>query len=129
MPKFSQRSLQRLKTCHPDLQKLFEEVIKTYDCTIQEGHRSNERQEQLFDEDKTKLRAGQSKHNKTPSIAVDVAPYPTDWQDHKAFIFFAGYVFATADKLGISIRWGGNWDGDSEFNDQKFNDYPHFELK
>ena len=63
MPKFSNRSAERLATCHADLQRLFNEVIKKYDCTILEGHRSNERQEELYRQGKSKLRAGFSKHN------------------------------------------------------------------
>jgi peptidoglycan L-alanyl-D-glutamate endopeptidase CwlK len=44
MPQFGKDSLTKLSTCHPDLQKLFNEVIKHYDCTILEGHRSDEDQ-------------------------------------------------------------------------------------
>ena len=40
MPKFSQDSFSKLSTCHPDLQVLFYEVIKYYDCTILEGYRN-----------------------------------------------------------------------------------------
>ena len=47
MPKFSQRSKDRLNTCHEDLVRLFTEVIKHYDCTILEGQRTPERQAEL----------------------------------------------------------------------------------
>jgi peptidoglycan LD-endopeptidase CwlK len=30
--------------------------------------------------------------------------------------------------MGIEIRWGGDWDGDGDLSDHKFNDLPHFEL-
>lgn len=37
-------------------------------------------------------------------------------------------VLATV-KLGIDIRWGGNWDMDGEpVTDQNFQDLVHFEL-
>ncbi len=48
MPQFGRRSKEQLSSCHPDLQKLFNEVIKHYDCTILEGHRSNEDQLKAF---------------------------------------------------------------------------------
>lgn len=129
MPQFSNRSAERLATCHADLQRLFNEVIKKYDCTILEGHRSNERQEELYYQGKSKLRAGFSKHNETPSIAVDVAPYPINWNDRNRFYHFVGYVKGVADQLGISIRCGADWDGDNDLRDQTFFDLPHFELK
>ena len=129
MPKFSNRSKERLATCHADLQRLFNEVIKKYDCAILEGHRSNERQEELYHQGKSKLRAGFSKHNENPSIAVDVAPYPINWNDRNRFYHFVGYVKGVADQLGIEIRCGADWDGDNDLHDQTFFDLPHFELK
>ena len=77
-------------------------------------------------------------NNQQPSLAVDVVPYPIDWgeagtesEKRKAiarFYHFAGYVLRTAEKMDISIRWGGDWDGDKDFSDQSFDDLPHWEL-
>ena len=33
-----------------------------------------------------------------------------------------------ADMLGVSIRWGGDWDKDYDEKDERFRDLPHFEL-
>lgn len=126
---FSNSSFDRLKTCHEDLQKLFTDVIKCYDCTVIEGWRSHEKQEEYFRTGRSKLRAGQSKHNANPSLAIDVAPYPIDWSDYKRFYYFSGLVKGIAFKLEISIRWGGDWDSDNNFKDQNFHDLPHFELQ
>lgn len=128
MYKFSEKSKAKLATCDARLQELFNQVIKHYDCSILEGHRSDERQEELFRQGKSKLRAGQSKHNKNPSLAIDVAPYPIDWNDKNKFYHFVGYVKATADQLNIKIRCGADWDNDNDLNDQTFFDLPHFEL-
>ena len=54
MPSFSGRSKEKLASCHPDLQKVFNEVIKHIDCTIIEGHRGEERQNRFADEGKRK---------------------------------------------------------------------------
>ena len=131
MPKFSMNSQIALSTCHMDLQKLFMEVIKRYDCTIICGHRSEAAQNTAFAEGKSKLKYPSSKHNSYPSMAVDVAPYVNGihWNDLGGFYLFAGYVMRVADELGISIRYGGDWDGDKTTADQKFHDLPHFELK
>ena len=128
MPKFSNRSKDKLSSCHKDLQILFNEIIKYYDCSIIEGFRSNKRQDELFHQGKSKLKAGQSKHNQNPSLAVDAIPYPINWNDKIKFYHFIGYVKATADQLGIKIRSGSDWDSDGDLNDQAFFDLPHFEL-
>ncbi|MFQ5471456.1 MAG: M15 family peptidase [Dehalococcoidia bacterium] len=128
MPSFSDRSKAHLKTCHPDLQQLFNDVVEGFDCTIVEGHRGEVRQNRLFREGKSKLQYPDGEHNKSPSHAVDVVPYPIDWHDTERMVYFAGYVKATARKLEIAIRWGGDWDGDTDLSDNRFRDFPHFEL-
>lgn len=128
MPKFSKVSQDRLKTCDQRLQDLFNEVIKNYDCSIICGHRGQADQDKAYNEGKSKIKWPNGKHNSNPSRAVDVAPYPIDWNDTKRFYHFAGYVKATADQMGIKIRWGGDWDSDNDFKDNSFNDTPHFEL-
>lgn len=128
MPKFSRKSLSRLETCHPDLQKICKEAIKHYDFSILEGHRTNERQEELFHEGRTKLKGGESKHNIYPSVAIDLAPYPIDWNDKTRFYHFAGFIKGIANVMGIKLRWGGDWNSNNNFKDQSFFDLPHFEL-
>lgn len=128
MFKFGERSKDNLREAHPDLQKLFLEVIKHYDCAVIEGHRSEAEQNKAYYAGKSKLKYPNSKHNKIPSMAVDVCPYPIDWNDSKRFYHFAGFVKATAIQMGIKIRCGADWDGDNDFKDQTFHDLPHFEL-
>lgn len=125
---FSQRSKDRLSTCDPALQRICERVIETYDFTILEGHRSNERQDELFRQGKSKLQAGESKHNFDPSRAVDIAPYPIDWDDSKRFYLLAGMMFQAATELRVNLRWGGDWNRNWDHTDQTFFDLPHFEL-
>lgn len=48
MPSFSKRSRDNLETADVRLQKLFNEVIKEFDCTVISGHRSPEEQFELF---------------------------------------------------------------------------------
>lgn len=128
MPILGKASAERLATCHPDLQRLFQAVIERYDFTVTCGHRGQEEQEEAFRTGRSKVRWPNGKHNTTPSLAVDAVPYPVDWNDLNRFYFFAGYVLATAAQMGIEIRWGGDWDGDFNFREEKFADLPHFEL-
>jgi hypothetical protein len=128
MANFSGRSTARLLECHEDLQLLFFQVVKNFDCSIMCGHRGEEAQNEAFDKGYSKLKFPQSKHNKTPSMAVDVIPYPIDWDDTNRMYFFGGYVKGIAEGLEVKIRWGGDWDRDTEIDDQSFIDLPHFEL-
>ena len=129
MPRFGKSSKQRLATCDNRLQKVFNEVIKTVDCSILEGHRSAERQDKLFEEGKTKVKYPNGRHNADPSRAVDVAPYPIDWNDRERFHLFAGFVLGIAKSMGINLRWGGDWNQNFEVDDNQFDDFPHFELR
>ena len=88
MPRFGKRSKERLATCDERLQKLFNEVINYVDCSVLEGHRSSARQNKLYEEGKTKVRYPKGRHNHKPSRAVDVVPYPIDWNDRERFHLF-----------------------------------------
>jgi len=121
MPKFGLISQQRLATCHEDLQRVMNEVIKWYDISIICGHRGEAEQNRAYETGHSKLRWPNSKHNRLPSLAVDIAPWPIDWNDHKRFWYMGGLVMGVAAKMGIKIDWGGNW--------ISFIDLPHFELQ
>ena len=128
MPAFSKSSTSKLKTCHLLLQKLFDEVVKEFDCTITCGERGEFEQNEAFRKGYSKLQYPRSKHNKSPSMAVDAVPYPIDWKDTERMYFFGGFVKGKASGMGIKIRWGGDWDSDTQVKDQNFIDLPHFEL-
>lgn len=145
MNQYGQGSLVALKGVHPDLVRLFSEVLKTIDHTVTCGVRSREEQDRLFREGKSKLDGSNPKARhvlqagQKYGLAVDVAPYPVIYPENtktpleriKAygrFYFFAGFVKAKASELGIGIRWGGDWDGDFDFADNTFDDLVHFEL-
>ncbi len=128
MPRFGRRSRKNLETCHEDLQELFNEVIKYFDCTVIQGHRGKEEQNKYFDEGKSKVKYPNGRHNANPSNAVDVVPYPINWKDTDRMYYFAGFVKGVAFKLGIPIRWGGDWNDNTEVKDTNFKDLPHFEL-
>lgn len=122
--------MERLKTCHPDIQKVFNEVIKHIDCSILQGVRTVEEQEELVRTGKSKTM--DSKHLKQSdgySHAVDVSPYPIDWNNRDRFILFAGKVLGIAKALGVDLVSGIDWDDDGDISDHTFFDAPHFQLK
>lgn len=128
MPKFGKRSFKNLSEAHPKLQRIMKEVIKYHDCSVIEGHRPKSEQDAVFHAGKSKVQWPNSKHNSQPSNAIDVVPYPVDWNDTRRFDLFAGHVLMAANMLGIKLRWGGDWDSDLDLKDQSFHDLPHFEL-
>lgn len=132
MPNFSNSSIANLAECHPKLQRVFNEVIKHWDCTIIDGGRTM--QEQIKNVQRGVSKTLNSKHlikEDGFSHATDVGPYPINWNDPVYALecrFFAGFVLGIATSMGIKLRYGGDWDSDKDLNDQTFNDLVHFEL-
>lgn len=73
-----------------------------------------------------------SKHRVDPmdgyGHAVDVAPYPIDWNDAHRFDRLAGLMLRAASIEGVRIRWGADWDADGRPRERGESDSPHFEL-
>ena len=112
------RSLENLSGVHPDMVAVVSRAIEItgVDFTIIEGLRGVERQKKL-------LQAGKSTTMNSRHItghAVDMVPYPVDWNDIPRFETMAKAMKEAADELSISIVWGGDW--------KSFYDAPHFEL-
>jgi len=135
MPHFSKSSLNKLATCDPELQTLFNYVIKYFDCKVIYGYRGIKAQNAAYEGGFSKLKYPFSKHNKQPSQAVDVIPYPIQWKNTDRMRYFIGYVKGVARMLKdygameVEITTGIDWDVDTVLTDQRFNDFPHFQIK
>lgn len=143
--KFGQKSYSFLLTCHPDLIRLGEEAIASspmdFSCT--DGARDAETQAKKFAEGLTKVQF--SKHQMEPSHAVHFDPFPVLYpvvkpentaaetmeavKRYARYYMLAMHIRATAERIGIKIRWGGDWDGDYDVMDQTFDDLAHYELQ
>jgi peptidoglycan L-alanyl-D-glutamate endopeptidase CwlK len=136
MASFSKQSLAILDTVDPELSDICHQLVKMYDIKVLSGFRTKEEQDRLVLEGRSKVSWPKSNHNhnrftitQQPAMAVDIAPYPIDWQDTKRFVFMAGLFLGIAHERGVKVRWGGDWDVDGIIlTDQKFDDLPHFEL-
>ena len=93
------------------------------------GHRGEKEQNEAYDRGNSKVRFPDGRHNAQPSNAVDVTPYPVDWEDLDRMNYFAGIVKGIAYIKGIPIRWGGDWNDNTDLKDNSFDDLPHFELR
>lgn len=74
---YGPRSLKRLGTCHPLLQKLMMKVGEIFPTTILEGKRSKEQQEKNVAKGVSKTM--NSLHLREPAEAVDAAPDGFSW--------------------------------------------------
>lgn len=120
MPRLSETSVRRLGTCDKRLIALFSSVIREVDCAIICGTRGQEEQDAAFAAGNSQVKWPNSKHNREPSLAVDVAFYPIEWDNIEKFEQFARVVKRHAEGLGIEVRWGGDWSG--------WKDRPHWEV-
>ncbi len=84
-------------------------------------------QNAAYDRGHSKLRYPKSKHNKMPSLAVDVIPYPfKGWSNIDQFKEFSNFVKGIAVMLKAygaienDIEYGGDWN---------WKDYPHWQIK
>ena len=131
MPRFGKRSKERLRGVDARLVNVLNEVVKYFDITVIEGLRSQKRQDELVAEGKSKTKFGKHVLGK----AVDIAPYPIDWQARDDFHLLGGFVLGVASQMGVNVRWGGAWSASSLYKgkrttkDNSFDDLVHFELK
>lgn len=134
--KYCEASQKRLRECHPDLQKLFNEAINYWNVSILDGHRSRKQQNKLYRDGKTQLSYPESLHNREPSLAVDAAVYLPEegvpWEKDYTLTFFSGKILGLAHKMDIPLRAGADWDEDGvpvlEDSEENFFDGVHFEL-
>lgn len=153
MPTFGNTSIRNLSEAHPLLRRLFAFVIQFWDCSIVDGARTFAEQEKNVARGVSKTMHSMHLPQADPkdpannglSWAVDAPPYPIDYAKVQRgldairradptmsalrFYRYAGFVEGVATHMGIRLRWGGDWDGDTDVSDQTFIDLPHFELR
>ena len=129
----SERSLAKLEGVDKRLVAVVKRAIQltTQDFAVLEGLRSQERQDELYAQGRTKpgpivtwVKVG----THTNGTAVDLVPYPVDWNDLSKFDAISRAMFKAADELNVAIRWGADWDMDGKPREKGESDSPHFEL-
>ena len=125
---YGKTSLERLETVDRRHQMAAMKIADKIDTSIIEGHRTVERQLELYAQGPDVTRVKFGKHNVDPSMAIDMAPYPIDWGDTEQLVEFGYFVMGVYQGLGIPCRWGGDFDRDMEWRDSTFFDLVHFEI-
>jgi len=127
--RFGKRSLENLKGVHPDLVKVANTAISlgVMDFSITTGVRTVKEQERLYAQGRTQpgpivtwtLNSRHLIKDDGYGHAIDVAPYPINWEDVEAFHQLGGLIKAAAAFEKIDIDWGYDLWG---------KDLPHFQL-
>lgn len=143
MPCLSQSSIDKLKDCDPRLVAIVHKAIGYCDFKVTCGYRDEATQNKLFAEGKSKTPYPQSKHNHFPSFAIDLTPIIDGkliWGDPigltkeeyeaqmRQLYYFGGSILGISYVLNILVRWGGDWDTDTNIMEKQWNDLYHFEL-
>ena len=140
--KLSERSLKSLEGVNPSLVKVVERAIELteQDFLVLEGVRSKEQCYINYGKGRTVAQCSAkgvptkyaqpnlskvtwlnnplaSKH--VTGNAVDLVPYPINWNTISKFTTISKAMKQAAKELGVDLEWGGDWTK---------KDYPHFEL-
>jgi peptidoglycan LD-endopeptidase CwlK len=137
--RLSSRSRSNLEGIHPKLVSVVERAIEItkQDFMVISGVRTLAEQAELYARGRTKpgrkvTWTMKSKHMVNEATgyghAVDVCPYPVDWDDTKKFDAIAIAMMKAAKEQGTVLRWGADWDMDENLRERGEYDSPHFEL-
>lgn len=129
--KFSQRSIDNLKGVHPKLVKVVERALsyKIMDFAVTAGVRTLQQQQDLYEQGRSLpgpivTNTMKSDHLINPVTgfghAVDIHPFPINYNDTARYNLLAALMFRAAAEEGVSIDWGGFW--------KKFKDLPHYAI-
>jgi peptidoglycan L-alanyl-D-glutamate endopeptidase CwlK len=147
------KSINKLEGVRSDLIRVVKRAIElaTQDFMVLEGVRTEKRQRELYGQGRSAaelIKAGVDPSLAKPSAkvvtwtlksnhfkqadgfghAVDLVPYPVDWNTLSKFDAIADAMMQAADELGVKIRHGADWDMNGKRREKGESDSPHFEL-
>lgn len=122
MFRFSKKSLAQLDTVDPRLKALAIQVLSVspIDFTIVQGRRTVAQSAQNI-KNGTSFLSDPSKSKHVTGEAIDFAPYVNgklDWDDREKFWTIAKLFKQEAEKMGIKVRLGADWNGNGSYKDE-----------
>ena len=131
--KLGKTSLARLQGVDETLVNVVKRAIEIseVDFSVLEGVRTLERQCELYAQGRTapgKIVTWTMKSKHIEGKAVDLVPYPLDWNDLEKFNKIKDAMFQAAREQDVNLRWGADWDGDGKYREKGEYDSPHFEI-
>ncbi len=131
MNRFGRNSRKQLSTSDGRLQEIAHIVLKIKDHAVVKGHRTEREQHSAYESGHSQLDWPNGKHNKLPSIAIDVQTYPVPQSEQELReeqLYLLGLYAGVGHMKDIPIRIGGDWDRDGEIADNSFDDFFHVEI-
>lgn len=130
---FDHTSAERLSHAHPLLQKLMNAAREKSAFMILQSQRGRLAQEEAYAKGFSQVHFGDSAHNWSPSVALDIAPLPLSWDAAPSNLnrwrtLQMEIIKPVAKELGIPIRQGIDWNRNGILTDESFIDRPHVEL-
>ena len=133
MRTWGKRSLEVYATLDPRLTRVLDRVLQEVaDISLICGFRDRDTQDAAVAAGTSEVEWPDGKHNKWPSLAVDLRPYPMPKRKEvlwAALGYIAGRMIQIGIEEGVGLRWGGDWDRDGDVTDQSFYDLFHIEIK
>ena len=136
--RLSKLSLSRLEGVEPRLVAVVKRAIEisSQDFMVLEGVRTPARQKELYAQGRTKpgnkvtwtLNSNHFKKADGFGHAVDLVPFPVDWNTLSKFDAVSKAMFAAAKELGVNLRWGRDWNQNKRPGERGESDSPHFEI-
>lgn len=131
--KLGKTSLARLQGVDETLVNVVKRAIEIseVDFSVLEGVRTLERQRELYAQGRTapgKIVTWTMKSKHIEGKAVDLVPYPLDWNDLEKFNKIKDAMFQAARELDVNLRWGADWNENGEYREKGEYDSPHFEI-
>lgn len=125
MYRFGKTSLQRMEGVHPLLRECAERALSygIIDLTVPPygGLRTLNDQRALVAKGASQTLNSLHRPQSTGyGHALDLAPYPIDWNNIQNFMLMGTLMFRAANEMSFPLEWGGHW--------RRFKDYPHFQL-
>lgn len=122
---FGKTSLDRMEGVHPLLRECAERVLsyEIMDLTVPPygGLRTIEDQRELVARGASQTLNSLHRVQSTGyGHAIDLVPYPVNWDDTFRFALMGSLMFRAANEIVMPLDWGGHW--------KRFKDYPHFQL-
>lgn len=133
MFKLGNTSLARLKGVDETLVNVVKRAIEIseIDFSVLEGLRTLTRQRELYAQGRTtpgKIVTWTLKSKHIMGKAVDLVPYPLDWNDLGKFDKIKKAMFQAAEEQGVNLRWGADWNSNGKPREKGEFDSPHFEI-
>ena len=131
MNSFGRGSRKHLRTVDARLQRIAHRALRITDHSITCGHRTREAQDAAFEAGNSKIQWPDGKHNRLPSVAMDVQVWPRPEKEEDLIdeqLYLLGVYKGVGQEQGIPIRTGADFNRNGRVSDNEWKDLFHVEI-